>query len=278
MNKPNLVSRLAVITLTFPGISRAIDLQPYTLKAWSDYIASADARMQGRLDGKRPFLWIDEAGRNTRLRPGEPVVSPVFGNGSQTVPGGLIHDWIGAVFIPNVTIEELRAVLGDYDRYKEFYSPVVVESKSLPCPEPDRRFSMIWHHRAFFIEAAIEAQYQSRAFTVDSRRGYSFVTTTQVREIESFGQKGQRFLPPDHGNGFIWRFHSISRYEERDGGVTLELEAMALTRDMPPSLRWLIGPIVSRLSMNSLTNALRQTRDAVQSAPRKSTAAAQNRQ
>jgi hypothetical protein len=33
--------------------------------------------------------------------------------------------------------------------------------------------------------------------------------------------------------------HSIARYEERDGRVYLELQAIALTRDIPASLRWL---------------------------------------
>jgi hypothetical protein len=70
-------------------------------------------------------------------------------------------------------------------------------------------------------------------------------------------------LPPGTGNGFIWRIRSVARYEERDGGVYLELEAMALTRDIPASLAWMANPIVNHLSINSLTTTLRQTRDAV---------------
>ena len=61
-------------------------------------------------------------------------------------------------------------------------------------------------------------------------------------------------------SGFIWRLHSIARYEERDGGVYLELEAIALTRDLPPSLQWLVGPVVNRLSINSLATTLHPTR------------------
>ena len=273
MTKLNLLSGLAVLTFALPEVSGAAELQPAALKAWSEYVAGADARMQARAEGKRSFLWSDESSaRNTLQRPGEPIVSPVFGNGMQTVPGALIHHWVGAIFIPNITITDLRTVMGDYDRYKEFYSPVVAESKSLGATESGSRFVMIWHHHAFFIDAAIEAQYQGRTFTVDARRGYNMVTTTQVREIEYFRQKGQRFLPPDTGNGFIWRFHTIARYEERDGGVHLEVEAMALTRDMPSSLRWLIAPLVARLSVNSLSTCLRQTRDAVLTASRRTAA------
>jgi hypothetical protein len=59
----------------------------------------------------------------------------------------------------------------------------------------------------------------------------------------------------------------MARYEERDGGVYLELEAMALTRDIPGSLAWMVKPVVNHLSINSLTTTLRQTRDVVISSP-----------
>jgi len=52
-------------------------------------------------------------------------------------------------------------------------------------------------------------------------------------------------------------------YEERDGGVQLELEALALSRDIPVMMRWLVNPCVNRLSINSMTTTLQQTRDAV---------------
>ncbi len=77
-----------------------------------------------------------------------------------------------------------------------------------------------------------------------------------------YGHSGERLLPPDQGNGFIWRLHSIARYEERDGGVYLELEVLALTREILASLRWFVNPVVSHLSIISLRTALRQTREA----------------
>jgi len=81
------------------------------------------------------------------------------------------------------------------------------------------------------------------------------------RELQ--GRPSERLLPADAGAGFIWRIRSISRYLERDGGVYLEIEAIALTRDIPSSLRWLVSPVVNHLSVNSLTTTLSQTREAV---------------
>jgi hypothetical protein len=255
---------LALTGAGIPGLLRAGDLQPATSQAWDDYIRSVDAHR--RPDAARPFLWMDESpDRRLRVRRGEILVAPVVGHGTQNVPNGLIHDWIGAAFIPNATRESLLAVMRDYDRYKQFYKPVVADSKALRCDEADQEFSMVWRRRVLFVNAAMEGRYQAHRVAVDAQRGYIVAETTEVREFQGYGHSGERLLPPDTGSGYIWRLHSIASYEERDGGVYLELEAIALTRDIPASLQWMVGPVVNRLSMNSLTTTLRQTRDAVKS-------------
>lgn len=264
MRPVKTILALAVLAAGTARLGKAIELQSETLKAWDAYIEIADSRMQARLEAGRPFLWIDESPeRAVRVRAGEIVVQPATGHGTQGVPSGLIHDWIGAVFIPNATIEGLFAVVHDYDRYKEVYSPAVADSKTLSCMETDQRFSMVWQHHILFLNAAMKGEYQAHDTWLDERRGYNVARTIQVREIERYGQAGEQLLPAGQGNGFIWRLHSIARYEERDGGVYLELEAIALSRDIPASLRWMVHPIVNRLSINSLTTTLRQTRDAV---------------
>lgn len=268
MKAAKLTIGLALLALSFPGLSSAMELQPDTLKAWEDYVRSADARMQTRLDGSLPFLWADEAAdRRARLRHGEILVTPVIGRGIQSVEGGLIHDWLGAAFIPKATLQSLLSVVHDYGRYKQIYRPAVADSKALACTDTDQRFSMVWQHRVLLINTAIEGQYQARDFAVDAQRRYNIASTTQVQEIERYGKNGEHLLPPGQGNGFIWGLHSIARYEERDGGVYLELEAIALTRTIPSSVRWFVDPIVNHLSINSLTTSLSETRDAVASLP-----------
>ena len=252
------------------SLAAAAELQPATLKAWEEYVRSADAHMRSRLADGRPFLWMDEsAGRLERVRRGEIVVAPTAGKGSEAVPNGLIHDWIGAAFIPHATIANLLAVVHDYDRYKDVYKPVVTDSKTIGSADGGEEFSMTWERRVLFVNAAIEGQYQAHDFVVDAHRGYNITDSTRVQEIEDYGHAAEHLLPPDKGNGFIWRMHSIARYQERDGGVYLELEAIALTRDVPASLRWLVNPVVNKLSVHSLTTTLRQTRVAVDALPAK---------
>lgn len=249
-------------------IADSAELQPATLNAWNAYLNDAGSHIQQRAASGLPFLWMDESpDRAARVRRGEVVVAPVVGHGTEGVPHGLIHDWIGAIFIPGVTIDSLQAVVHDYDNYRQMYQPVVTSSRSLSCADNSQEFQMVWQRKVLFVSAAIEGHYQAHEVMLDGHRGYSVAEAVEVREIEGYRQTSEHLLPPDTGNGFIWRIRSVARYEERDGGVYLELEAMALTRDIPASLAWMAKPVVNHLSVNSLTTTLRQTRDAVISFP-----------
>jgi hypothetical protein len=205
----------------------------------------------------------ETADRARRVKRGEIVIAPLVGHGTQSVPDGLIHDWIGAVFIPNATIESLLNVVHDYDRYKDIYKPVVTDSRSLEAREAEQEFSMAWQKHMLFLNAAMRGRYRAHDVIIDSHRGYSIVEATTLQQIEDYGRAGEHLLPPDTGSGFIWRIYSIVRYEQRDGGVYLEIEGIALSRDVPSSMRWLVDPVVNHLSVSSLTTTLRQTREAI---------------
>jgi hypothetical protein len=244
--------------------TNAMELKRVTAEAWQAYVGGVDARMQARLEGNKPFLWMDESADRARtVKRGEIVVAPLAGHGTQSVPDGLIHDWIGAVFVPNATIDSLLHVVHDYGRYKDMYKPVVKDSRLLQAGAAEEEFSMVWQRHVLFVTAAIRGLYRARDVSIDSRRGYSLVEATNLQQIEDYGRPGEHLLPPDTGFGFIWRVYSVARYEQRDQGVYLEIEAIALSRDIPSSMRWLVTPVVNHLSVNSLTATLGQTRDAV---------------
>jgi hypothetical protein len=242
------------------------ELQKDTLQAWNQYVRASDLQVQEHADGKMPFLWIDQSPDHAaHLRRGEVIVAPLVGHGNQNVPNGLVHHWVGAVFIPHATIASLINVVNNFERYKEIYRPLVVESATTACTDYEQEYSMVWRHRVLMVDAAARGEYKTKLYSVDPRRAYAVTEVSRIQEIQGFGGREQVLLAPDTGSGFIWRIRSVSRYEERDGGVYLEIEAFALTRDIPPSMRWLVSPIVNHLSINSLKMTLRQTRDAVRS-------------
>ncbi len=114
-------------------------------------------------------------------------------------------------------------------------------------------------------QTALEMEYETCYFKVDEHRCYSTTQTTRVQELRHYGQPNEEELPPDHGSGFIWRLYSVARYEQRDGGTYVEVEAIALSRDIPMALRWMVNPIVRRVSRNSMVVSLQQMKEAVRS-------------
>jgi hypothetical protein len=181
------------------------------------------------------------------------------------VPSGLIHDWVGAAFIPSVALPDVLRVVRDYGRYKDIYHANVVDSKSTASSEWEDRFSLLLMNKSVIARAALDSDYQSSYTRLDNQRWYSITEATRIQEVTNYGTPSRRISPENQGTGVIWRLYSISRFEERDGGVYVEVEAVALSRDIPFSLRWLVDPIVRRISRSSLMTSLQQTRDAVRS-------------
>ena len=238
-------------------------LRAETLEAWEEYIQGASAHQEQRLRPPGVFLWTDEAAdRAARVRKGEIVTAPAGPEIPKKVPFGLIHHWIGAKFVPGVTIPDIK-VLRDYSRYQDFYSPDVVHSEPGSPGDSDDQCSMVLMKQLKFRKLALDAHYAIHHVRVDERRAYTIARTIRLQEIAAYGAADQHLLPENEGSGLIWRLYSITRSEERDGGLYLEIEAVALSRDIPSGWRFLVEPLVRHMSREALVTAIRQTEDAV---------------
>lgn len=225
-------------------------LNPKTVEAFDNYIRATEARLDKEVrDG--PFLWVDGTPvRKAHARDGEVVVEPWTGKGDIEVPGGLIHDWAGAVFIPGATLAKTLAVAQDYNNHKNIFKPEVLDSKLL---SRDGNHFKIYLQlmKKKVITVVLNTEHDVHYYPLDATRLYSRSYSTHIAETDG----------KDHG--FLWRLNSYWRFQERDGGVYVECEAVSLTRGVPTGLGWLINPIVRNLPRESLANTLRSTRDAV---------------
>jgi hypothetical protein len=260
-----LLSVAAVSFLCLSLDSRAAELAPETLRAWNDYIRTENSQLAGRPSGS-PFLWIDESpDRQRRVHDGEILISPATKNVPKSISHGLIHHWIGAAFLPDTRLEDVFAVVRDYGRYKDYYAPNVLASQPLHKCDSGMRFSLVILNKALFANTALDAEFQESYSQVSEKKWYGVVSSTRVQQVDNYGEANESKLAPDEGSGYIWRLYSLSRFEQRDGGVYIELEAIALSRNVPASLHWLVNPIVRRVSKNSLEVSLQKTAEAVRS-------------
>jgi hypothetical protein len=262
INKILIAGALIVLRL-HPSVGAAT-LKAETKAAWDVYLEEANAAMQARLQPGAHFLWIDEEpDRATEIRTKGPHISPVGPHIPKKVPSGLIHDWLGVGFVPNAKIDDILRILRDYDRYKEIYQPGVIASISHGSDGMKDLFSMRLANRSVISKTALDTDCEVSYFRVDDHRWYALSNTTHIQEVDKFGTPEQHTLPEDQGTGLIWRLSSITRLEERDGGVYAELEAIALSRDIPAAFRLIVTPIVRRVSRDSLATSLHQTKVAI---------------
>jgi hypothetical protein len=262
-----LVTAVILFVLDVIALSsevKAAKLKPETVAAWDDYLQTTNAKLQDRIRPGGSFLWtLENAERAAKVHGGEIVVAPVNRQNPMKVAGGLIHHWVGAMFVPDGKLDDIIEATRDYDHYKDFYRPYVVESKMLARTSSEDRFSMLIMNKAFFLNSALDADYHTTVVRLDDRRFYSFSRTTRIQEVEEFGEPGQYRKPEGEGKGYIWKLASIARLEQSDDGVYVEIEAIALSRQIPAAVRFLVDPVVRRVSRDSLLTSLQKTEEAV---------------
>lgn len=247
------------------GVSAA--QQKATTEAFDRYIATAEGRVT-QMRGKRDsFLRIDAfaAAQRTpvmeRLRQGEVVIEKEGETPSQ-IPGGLIHDWVGTVLIPKVTVAQLLALVQDYDHSHQHYAPDVVKSRLVSHNGDDFQvFMRLRKHK--IVTVVLDTDYNVHYGRLDATHQFSFSRSTRVSEIADPGSPNERTLAAGHDHGFMWRLNSYWAFEQVDDGVLVECEAISLTRDIPAGLGWMIGPFVNSIPRESLQFTLGATRKAL---------------
>ncbi|MFZ2086815.1 MAG: hypothetical protein WAU92_20170 [Candidatus Sulfotelmatobacter sp.] len=240
-----------------------VQLKQQTLSSFSAYIRDAEAAMEQTLGDGSPFLWSDvNTERAQQVRGGQVVAQFCSGHGPVKVPNGLIHDWIGASFIPGTTVEGVLALVQDYDNHKNIYKPEVIASRLISHRGNDFQIYLRLLKKKI-VTVVLDTDHEVHYRSLDRVRWVCRSYTTRISEVEYAGSPKERVLPPDTGSGFLWRLYSYWRFQEREGGAYVECRAISLTRDVPLGLGWIIEPIIQKLPKESLINTLEATRQAL---------------
>lgn len=234
-------------------------LEPQTSHAFDQYVKGREAEMQGR----SRFMWCDAkvACLATLKQSGVMVASHNI-KGVHEVPGGLIHDWQGATFVPGVKLDDTLAMLRNYDNHKNVYAPEVIDSKLLGRQDDHNRVYLRLRKKKI-ITVILNTEYDTVFERIDSTHGRSRSLSTRITEVADAETKDEHELAPGFDHGFMWRLNSYWRFEERDGGVYIECEAISLSRGVPMFLSTIMAPILRQLPRESLEKTLLATRRAL---------------
>lgn len=232
--------------------AQAADLSPATLKEFQAYMRKADQAMQAR---------PSSATRLAAKAGAAPVIEAWQGGGVTEVTDGMIHDWIGAIFVPNAKLSDAVSVLQDLARYKDIYKEV---KASRTVDRQGNRASLFMRLLKKKVITVVLDTYYDVEYREAGPGKYQILSkSTRIAEVSGPGTKDEKVSPPDTGFGFLWRLNSYWLLEERDGGVYMELRAISLTRDIPTGLAWAVKPMVTSLPRESLTSTLYGTAKAM---------------
>lgn len=240
---------------------RGAEFEERTRRAYDAYAEQARQFFLEHIptDGSR---WAGEPARTARLRAGRIVAGPGREDGIIGVPGGLVHHWVGAVFIPNVTLDAALRLSQTYAEYPAIYESVI--ASRFFGREGDRfRVLLRLEERAGMVTAVLDVWSAIRYVRVNGARAYSLSDATEIREVADAAQSNERLLPAGEDRGYLWRANAFTKYVERDGGVYVELETLGLSRGFPPLLGWIIEPIARRIGRKSVEGSLREFREAL---------------
>lgn len=265
------VAVLLAIVLLLATPANAADLKEPAVAGFNRYVQLSQAQIDSRTARHEPFLWVDSLPQDRRaavyreLQDGKVVIERLqtLDNGKKIgVPGGLIHHWIGTVFIPGATLAQTLALEQDYDHHQEYFHPDVVRSKVLRRGGSDYVVQLRFYKKKI-VASVLDTEHHVHYGAVDSTKAWSRSYTTRIQEVVDAGETSERLEPEGHDRGFLWRMNTYWRFEETDGGTYVESESISLTRDIPTGLGWLVGPMVNSIPRESLTFTLATTRAAV---------------
>jgi hypothetical protein len=259
---------MLIAAMAIEGVALAEKLKPPTVAAFDKYVAESDRQAVPTLSDPARFLWIDQVKRPKAmetLRKGEVVIERLQTrlNGRDIdVPDGIIHHWVGVVFVPGATVDQAVALLQDYDRHEVFFSPAVAKSKLLS------RSGDIFHMSLQFrmkrvISVVVNSDHEARYTRPAPDRAYSRVVSTRIAEVEDPDTPDEKERPVGDDGGYLWRLNTYWRFLSRDGGTYIQCESITLSRSIPILLRWIVAPFVTGIPRDSLTFTLEGTRKAL---------------
>jgi hypothetical protein len=242
--------------------SKAAELKQNTLSAWDDYIRSVNTSMVERNGGSRPFLWVDESSEALRrVQSGEFVIN---NRDPHKVPQGLIHHWVGAMFVPDVSLDRVMQVLNSYERYSEMFKPLIRKTSVVERDGDTVKLNVLAAQKAFSVTAAVETDEVIQTARLASDKVSIVADSVRIHEIADYGHPGEHAFPEAQGPGYVWRALVVQRLQQREGGVFVELETISLSRGIPFEVRWLVKPLTDDLPRKMMTDLLEETRAAVQ--------------
>jgi hypothetical protein len=250
------------------GLARADEAPAAAVSVFNAYVAKVEARLAKQHRSPATFLVAagSDAKTDARIERGELVIEKLTPEKGADPPGGLLHDWRGTAFVQGATAADFERLMKDFDAYPRVYAPQVMQARILSPqtrPVPDHFTAMMRVQQKHVITVVMDTTYDITYGRLDAHHGYSLSRSTKISEISGAGTTKEHALTASEEHGFLWRLNTYWSYEERDGGLYMQIESISLTRGIPTGLGWVIRPYIESVPRESLEFTLRATSNAL---------------
>jgi hypothetical protein len=249
---------LSAWLLAAAGICALAEPSPAALSAFNAYADAVESRLARQHQSQDGFLapLASPEQSELRLRRGELIVEQLTPATGAVFSGAMLHHWRGTAFVPGATAADFERLMKDFNAYPQHFSPQVLEAKVL-TQQGDHLQAVMRVRQKHVLTVVMDTAYDIVFGRLDARHGYSISRSTQISEIASPGTRAERALTSSEEHGFLWRMNTYWSYEERDGGLTMQIESVSLTRSIPTGLGWAVRPFVESVPRESLEFTLR---------------------
>lgn len=264
MNFRYRVALCSLFILAATPVHVSADPSPAAVTAFDAYVSAIESRLAQQHHAQDTFLTsLPSASQTeTRLRRGELIIDNLIPSTPPNSSGAMLHHWRGTAFIPGTTAADFLRVTQDFNAYPKYFAPQILQAKVLAQQGARLQASMRvrQHH---LITLVFDITSDIAYGRLDPQRQYSFARSTKISEIDAPDTAKERALSPSEDHGYLWRLNTYWSFEERDGGLYMQIESVSLTRSIPPGLGWVIGPFVESVPRESLEFTLRSTCNAL---------------
>jgi hypothetical protein len=264
VNSRYRLALLVLVILAMAPVSITAEPSPTAVSEFNSYVRALESRLAQQHRSQITFLapLTSAAQTDTRLRRGELIVDKLTPSNPPVSSGAMLHHWRGTAFVPGATAAEFLRVTRDFNAYPKYFAPQILQAEVLAQQGDGLEASMRvrQHHLVTVVLDITSAIDYGR---LDSQHQYSMAHSTKISEIDAQGTEKEHALGANEDHGYLWRLNTYWSYEERDGGLYMQIESVSLTRSIPPGLGWAITPFVESVPRESLEFTLRSTYDAL---------------
>jgi hypothetical protein len=217
--------------------------------AFNTYARTVESRLAQQHSSANIFLALpsDPASR-AHLRSGQLIIEQIT---TPAIPDALLHHWRATAFVPNASPADFEHLLQNFSAYPSIFAPQIVSSTVI-SHTPTGTLVRLRTRQHHVLTVVLDTTCDVTFAALDPAHGYSTSRCTRIDQIS-----------PSGDDGFLYRLNTYWTYEQRDGGLYLQIESLSLTRSIPHGLAWAVKPYLESIPRESLIFTLTSARNAL---------------